>query len=147
MISLSLSTHIKNENALSLSEQMRQMGMKQLYIILRNIVVAKGGDIVDARKTNLLEDFQWCMFEAPNDAVTTLHKAYAEFNYQLPSHRRRRKEAEEDSIAATSVELLNVRQRNFTKEARKTQKNKMARARDREIQQNKCLKLKTFCSV
>jgi hypothetical protein len=43
--------------SLSLSEQMRQMGMRQLYIILRNIVVAKGGDIVDARKTNLLEDF------------------------------------------------------------------------------------------
>jgi hypothetical protein len=60
---LSPSRHIKYENthtytlSLSLSEQMRQMGMRQLYIILRNIVVAKGGDIVDARKTNLLEDF------------------------------------------------------------------------------------------
>ncbi len=106
--------------------------MKQLYIILRNIVVAKGGDIVDARKTNLLEDFQWCMFEAPNDAVTTLHKAHAEFNYQLPSHRRRRKEAEEDSIAATSVELLNVRQRNFTKESQKAKINKMERERERD---------------
>jgi hypothetical protein len=85
------------------------------------------------------------MFEAPNDAVTTLHKAHAEFNYQLPSHRRRRKEAEEDSIAATSVELLNVRQRNFTKEAQKTKKIKWReREREREIQQKKCLKLKTF---
>ncbi len=118
---LSLSRHIKYENSLSLSlsEQMRQMGMRQLYIILRNMVVAKGGDIVDARQTNLLEDFQWCMFEDPNDAVTTLHKAHAEFNYQLSSHRRR-KEAEENKIAATSVELLNVRRRNFTKEAPKT---------------------------
>jgi hypothetical protein len=77
------------------------------------------------------------MFEAPNEAVTTLHKAHAEFNYQLPSHRRRRKEAEEDSIAATSVELLNVRQSNFTKEAQKTkQKNgEREREREREIQQ------------
>jgi hypothetical protein len=102
-LSLSLSTHIKNENSLSLSLSLslsanEAEGMQQLYIILRNIVVAKGGDIVDARKPNLLEDFQWCMFEAPNDAVTTLHKAHAEFNYQLPSHRRRRKEAEEDSM-------------------------------------------------
>ncbi len=119
--------------------------MRQLYIILRNIVVAKGGDIVDARKTNLLEDFQWCMFEVPNDAVTTLHKAHAEFNYQLPSHRRRRKEAEEDSIAATSVELLNVRPRNFTKEAQKTKNKKNGvREREREIQQKIMPKTQNF---
>jgi hypothetical protein len=95
---------------------MRQMGTRQLYIILRNIVVAKGGDIVDARKTNLLEDFQWCMFEAPNDAVTTLHKAHAGVQLSTPFTQKKKKRSTKRQHSSYQKKMARERERERERE-------------------------------